>query len=209
VERARQPVAKTSPEPRRRVGGRSARVVRDVIEATLDEMARVGYTALKFEDVAARAGVSRTTVYRRWPTKPDLVRAAALSMVDDDLPSPDTGTLRGDLVEMLSAKICCGSKRDVALMRGVMAESTNPELAALVRLVRARHEDRYAALVERAVARGELPRGTDARLVAEPIAAPFHLRLCLLGETSTRDDIERVVDVVLAGARAGAAVRRT
>jgi AcrR family transcriptional regulator len=198
--------ARSTATLRRRTGGRSARVVHDVLEAALDEMARVGYAALRFEDVAARAGVSRTTIYRRWPTKADLVRAAALSMVDDEAAAPDTGSLRRDLVDMLSAKVCRWSARDVALMRGVMAESTDPDLVALVRLVRSRHDDRYAAMVERAIMRGELPRGTDPRLVVEPIAAPFHLRLCLLSETSTREEIERVVDVVLAGARTGAAI---
>ena len=53
-----------------RVGGRSERVVRDVLDASAKELARVGYAALRMDDVAAAAGVNKTTVYRRWPTKP-------------------------------------------------------------------------------------------------------------------------------------------
>ena len=59
-----------------RVKGRAARVVSDVLIATAEELTRVGYAAFRVEDVAARSGVNKTTIYRRWPTKPELVTAA-------------------------------------------------------------------------------------------------------------------------------------
>lgn len=191
--------------PRRRTGGRSARVVRDVLEAALDELARVGYAALSFEEIATRAGVSRTTVYRRWPTKADLVRAAVLDVVAEEPPSPDTGSIRGDLVALLTRHVCNASARDVALFRGVMAAATDPDVVALTRVVRARRQDRYFAIVDRAVHRGELPPGTDPRLVVDPLVAVFHLRLALFGEKASTREVERLTDVVLAGARSGAA----
>src|SRR5512138_898011 len=76
-----------------RVGGRSERVVRDVLAAAAAEMARVGYVALRVEDVAARAGVNKTTVYRRWPTKADLVRDVLCGLGGDQHEAPDTGSL--------------------------------------------------------------------------------------------------------------------
>ena len=56
-------------------GGRSARIVDGVLEATAEELSRVGYAALRVDEVAERSGVNKTTIYRRWPTKSDLVRA--------------------------------------------------------------------------------------------------------------------------------------
>src|SRR5258708_31088310 len=84
-----------------RTGGPHARgspVVARVLRATIEELARIGYGALSIEEVANRAGVNKTTVYRRWPTKADLVRAALRSMGDDKVCQPATGSLRGDLL---------------------------------------------------------------------------------------------------------------
>ena len=68
-------------------------VIRRALAATLRELARVGYAALRFEEVAGRAGVNKTTVYRRWPDKQALVRAALLSLSDrqHDRSMPDEG----------------------------------------------------------------------------------------------------------------------
>ncbi|HET7754200.1 MAG TPA: TetR/AcrR family transcriptional regulator [Anaeromyxobacteraceae bacterium] len=189
---------------RRRTGGRSARVVEHVLEATLDEMARVGYGALSFDSVAARAGVSRTTVYRRWPTKPDLVRAAVLAQEQDEPLAPDTGSVRDDLLELVARTSSEASARDVALIRGVMAAGTDPEVGALTRFARAHRQERSFAIVHRAIERGELPHGTPPQLVIEPVLTVAYFRLCVFGEVMPREQVEALVDVVLAGARARA-----
>src|ERR1700761_7966036 len=75
-------------------------VVRVILDAALEELARTGYGALRVEDVAARAGVNKTTVYRRWPTKEGLAPPAILSITSDTGGPPSTGSLRGDLVEI-------------------------------------------------------------------------------------------------------------
>jgi AcrR family transcriptional regulator len=208
VDRSR-PHARPPPEPRRRTGGRSARVVRDVLDATLDRLAHGGYAALSFDDVAAGAGVSRTTVYRRWPTKAELVRAALLRMAEALPPAPDTGALRSDLLALARQKLSGPtSARDRALFRAFVAEAADPEIVALARVVRARMQEPIVAAIERAVARGELPRGTDPRLVFEPILAPLHLHDAIFEDAVEPAYVEQLVDLVLAGARTGAAVRR-
>ena len=73
-------------------------MVKSVLEAAIAEIARVGYAALRVDEVAARAGVNKTTVYRRWPTKPALVTAAIRSLFGVQTEPPDTGALEGDLM---------------------------------------------------------------------------------------------------------------
>ena len=74
------PASATSGRSRARVGGRSARVVSAVLRMTLEVLGQEGYAGLRVEDVAARAGVNKTTIYRRWPTRADLVVAALTSL---------------------------------------------------------------------------------------------------------------------------------
>jgi AcrR family transcriptional regulator len=183
--------------------------VEDVLSATVDELAHRGYAALSFDTIAARAGVSRTTVYRRWPTKADLVRAALLRMAEEHAAQPpDTGSLRDDLLEIIRRRLSAHvAERDAGLTRVLMAEVADPDVEALARVVRARVQEPIVLAVERAVARGELPRGTDPRLVMDPVMATVHLRVVVFRDELEPGFLERLVDVVLAGARSGAAVR--
>lgn len=183
--------------------------MRDVLDATVDTLAQSGYSAFSFEDVAARAGVSRTTIYRRWPTKPELVRAALLRYAEDRPNQPDTGTLRGDLLE--SVRTCFDRQRaarDAGLLRALMADFDDPELRALARIVRDRARQRGVAAVERAIARGELPAGTDPDVVLDPVVFTVILRAAIFGDAVAPEFGERLVDLVIAGARAGAGVKR-
>ncbi len=197
---------------RRRTGGRSARVVNDVLDATVDVLAHNGYAALSFEDVAAKAGVSRTTVYRRWASKHDLVRTALLRLCEMQWSGVrDTGTLRGDLLELVRAKVIGDRRereRNAGLLRAVMAEFADPELLALARVVRGRMQQPIVAAVERGMARGELPAGTDPLLVLEPIFSTLHFRVAVFGENPDMGFAEQIVDLILAGARTGAGVQR-
>ncbi len=204
-----KPTQRTADAPQRRTGGRSARVVRDVLEASVDVLGRSGYSGFSFEEVAARAGVSRTTIYRRWPTKQDLVRAALLRFAEQRPAIADTGSLRGDLEQNLRA--CFDPRQaaqDARLLRALMAEFDDPELVALARLVRDRLRQPAVAAVERAIARGELPPGTDPDVILDPAAFTVLLRSAIFGDVVEPDYGERLLDVLLAGARAGAAVKR-
>src|SRR4051812_28120293 len=99
TRRVSKPSAPQKARPR--TGGRSARVVSEVLSATLEVFSEHGYAGLSVEAVALRAGVNKTTIYRRWPTKVDLLGAALFSLRDEDPEPPDTGSLREDLVGVL------------------------------------------------------------------------------------------------------------
>lgn len=188
-----------------RTSGRAARVVADVLRATSEELSRVGYAALRIEDVARRSEVNKTTIYRRWPTKAELV-AAALQSLSIQPEVTDTGTLRGDLLSYLRRYAAfAASSLGRGISRMMLAERTHPELDPIARALRERYRRSRAAIVERGVARGELPAGTSAALVAELVFAPVYVRLVTHSGRADDAFLCSVIDVVLAGARAGAA----
>jgi AcrR family transcriptional regulator len=184
-----------------RTGGRSERVVREIIRATVGELARVGYAALRVDDVAAHAGVNKTTVYRRWPTKADLVAAAVRTVAGIGEPLPDTGTVRGDLLELVRRALgFVSSPEGRAIARIVTIELGDPEVDRLARALRDEMLSRRVRVVERATARGELPADVDARLVIDAVFAPVMSRVVRFGEQVDERTLTRLVDMVLTGA---------
>ncbi|UQA60552.1 TetR/AcrR family transcriptional regulator [Polyangium aurulentum] len=188
-----------------RVGGRAERVVAAVLSATHEELGRVGYGALRVEDVAARSGVAKTTIYRRWPTKAELV-AASLRAANEEQEPPDTGSLRGDLLAVLmSAVRTCRTPTGRGVVRMLQTELADPEVEAIARALRDRNRRRHKALVERGIARGELPADVSTELILDLIFGGIHGRLIHRGEDVSEDYAAAMIDTVLAGARAGAA----
>lgn len=183
-----------------RVGGRSASVVERVLEAAAEELGRVGFTALRIDDVAARSGVNKTTIYRRWPVKADLL-AAVLDNESFPLIVPDTGSLRGDLRQTLRdlrARLYIARERGVVRM--LQAESAHPDVAPLVRKMRAAHTAARRELFERAIARGELPATTDTSVLVEFATAPLISRIVHLGLEVDDHFIDTLSEVIANGA---------
>ena len=195
----------TDNQPRvgeQRPGGRAERVRTAVLEATTDILAEVGYDRLSVDEVAARAGVHKTTVYRRWPTKAELIAAAVSVQGQENVPIPDTGTVLGDLGALAPAVVAnIGSEGGARQSRSIVAASaTSDELATAMHSFWA---DRMAVsrpVVERAIARGELPADTDATLVIETLVGPIWLRLLLTGEPINDDFADKVALLVAQGA---------
>jgi AcrR family transcriptional regulator len=191
-----------------RVGGRSERVVSAVMSAATAELARVGFAALRVEDVALQAGVNKTTVYRRWPTKLALVGDALHECLKYELREPHTGALRTDLVELSRQLVAARVDRPQALTKMVMAEMDRPDVAELVRKLRDSWVAPWIAVVRRAIDTGELPRGTDPQLFVDVVLG------ALLGRLRRREPVddayrEAVIDLVLRGAeQSGAIVKR-
>jgi AcrR family transcriptional regulator len=179
-----------------------------VLAATLRELARIGYGALSIEDVARLADVNKTTVYRRWPTKADLVRAAIGRFGDDRACTPDTGSLRSDLLALARSMIeFIESPQGKSVIRLLFAEGMEPELAAFASSFRREHEAVPRAVIDRAIARGELPRGTDAFLLVETLFGAIAHRMLLAHQRVDAVLLERLVDLLLSGATAGGARR--
>lgn len=205
---------KKKPDTRRtanvRVRGRAANVVARVMNATAHELGRASYAALRVEDVAARSGVNKTTIYRRWPTKPELVAAAIKHQGADAFGGKqlfaDTGSLRGDLRASMVVTSAL-SPSQLGILRVIQTERTVPEIEAITTRLREGIQKLRIAMVERAIDRGELPKGVDAQLLVDLVSAVSQ-RALLLDEKLEPSYIERVLDVVLAGAAASGKGRR-
>jgi AcrR family transcriptional regulator len=176
-------------------------VVQGVLTAALAELARVGYGALRIEDVAARAGVNKTTVYRRWPTKPELVRAALMSMAGDKIKEPNTGTLRGDLLEIARnmLRLSC-SMEGQGIFRMMLAEGPGSELLGIAHSIKENFEAVPRAVLEAAASRGEIALGADTLLLFDALAGAVHRRLFMEREKVDDALLERLVDLLLNGA---------
>jgi AcrR family transcriptional regulator len=177
----------------------SARVAR-ILRAAIEELARSDYGGLAFERVAARAGVNKTTVYRHWETKADLVRAALSQVLQSVMPEVSSGTLREDLIR-IGRKVVDFSMsfEGQCLVRLRLLQHPEPELASIARDLHARHFSHLAALAEAATRRGDLPKGVDFKLLLDMLGGALHSRLVMQNESVDDVLIARMVDILLCG----------
>jgi AcrR family transcriptional regulator len=175
-----------------------------VLEATAAVLAEDGYEGLSIEAVADRAGVHKTTVYRRWPTRARLVAEALRERSEQVVPVPDTGSFAGDLEALaISVVANIGSEAGAATTRTMVAAGlTAADVAAVGAEFWAERLARTGVIVERAVARGELSQGTDPHLVIVTLIGPLYVRLLLTGEPIDAAFATRVASLVADGARA-------
>lgn len=178
---------------------RGEKVIEAVLKAATDELSTRGYPLFSVEAVAERAGVNKTTVYRRWPTKDDLVRAALGSEGEKLFADPDTGNLEDDLLVI--------ARR----LSSLMATPRGRALHAMLVLADEQEilpvEDRRnaQAIFTRALERGELPRSTDIDLLAGAFFSTVMLGPVLgRGERSVGQH-RKLVAMLLAGNAATAA----
>jgi AcrR family transcriptional regulator len=187
---------------RRRPGGRSARVRQAVLQATLDEIADVGYHQLRVERVAARAGVNKTTLYRWWPTKGSLLGDAVRAGPIEEFKLPDTGSVREDLIELWRMGLpVYGTPRAIAITRALEAERDDPDVTAARSSVWAIRVEAIRQILQRGARRGEVKRGLDPELVADMVTAPVLQRVLGRDEPFELAHIRKVIDTVLNGIR--------
>ena len=173
-----------------------------VLAATLEVLSENGPAAFTVAEVAQRAGVHETSIYRRWGTRERLALEAMSELSAELIPIPDKGSLREDLAALGHELVeYVDSPLGKALTR-TMANSDDDEEAAKAR---ARFwNSRFTEcnlIVDRAVARGELPSSIDGRMLLEVFVAPIHFRLLLTREAVTTELLDVLADVAITGAR--------
>ncbi|MER7771386.1 TetR/AcrR family transcriptional regulator [Kitasatospora sp. NPDC096140] len=196
-----QPPRTPTPRP----GGRSARVRAEVVAATLAEVTAKGYDGLTVEAVATRSGVHKATLYRRWGGVDGLVADALTASADQPWPLPDTGDLQQDLRRITREVFDVFTDPELGATPTALisaAQRSDAGAAALRAFFAARHRQ-AAEVAERAVARGELPAGTDGAEVVRAATAPLYFRLFVSGEPLDARTAERAADAAALAGRAG------
>ena len=188
--------------PAHRTAGRprSAEADRAIIDAIVDLLVERGYREVTIEAVAARAGVAKTTIYRRWPSKADMVVEAITACKKDCLQEDGAvdDCVGGTLVGMLSHLSC---SRVARILTGLAVEMAhNEELAIAVRegLVRPNREVVHGVL-RRGVETGEVRADVDLELVADLLVGPSFFRLLVSGGEVSPKVAAKTVDLVLRG----------
>ena len=194
----------------RRGRPRDPEVDEAIVSAALDVLAEQGFARLTIDRVAARAGVAKTSLYRRWPSKEALVLDAMAHVRFGTRPEvPDTGSVRRDMLSYLRALIRYRRAQSDAIAALASEILANRELADAFRqkLVGGLTSG-FRTIVERAVGRGELPAATDVELVAAlPMALVHHHRL-LTGEPADEGLAKRIVDQFFSGTGAARGARK-
>jgi AcrR family transcriptional regulator len=184
-----------------RTGGRSARVISAVVDATVAVLAEEGWPNFSVAEVAERAGVHETSIYRRWRTKEALINHAIMARMSGQLPIPDLGSVRADLIELLRAALTfLRSPIGGALVRMAVALPPSPQATDFKRTFWSGRFPAILAVIERGVQRGELDPNVDRQLLMEMFIGLFHVRVFLMDNPHDEGLPERVVDLALRGA---------
>jgi AcrR family transcriptional regulator len=179
---------------------RGAPVIRAVLGVTLDELARVGYAALTVEQVAVRAGVNKTTVYRRWPTKAGLVKTALGAAAGDAPAIRESGDIRADLLAVARrVSATMSSPRGRGVLRVLLDACPEPELVAATSAIRKRFYAPWRRLIGRAVLRGTLVPCADPDLLLDTVSGWIVQRLFRERAPVTAEHLRRLVDLLLLG----------
>jgi AcrR family transcriptional regulator len=186
--------------PRRGGRPRSTEAELAILQATRELLVEGGVEKLTIEGVASRAGVAKTTIYRRWRDKDELALAVVLDMVERVVELPELGDTRGELLAFVGAAVeVLGSTLMGRVMQGLVSDlATDPDLAKAFRervvSVRDAEVDR---LVARGIARGDLRAGTDPQIAHDLLIGPVYYRLLLTGQPLDRAFATQTVDAVL------------
>ena len=178
---------------------RSEAAEKAILEATLRLLAELGYGGLTMDRVAAEAKVSKATMYRRWPSKVHLVITAFSQL--PQLPCPDTGNLRQDLIEVLGSFLLITQNTSLAGVLPTLAgeRARIPELADYLDEATRQRREPVKQVLQRAIKRGDLPAKTDVELAIDLVMSPLVMRIFLTNNPADIRFLEQVIDHTLKG----------
>lgn len=168
-------------------------------KAAIELMGEVGYEQITVEAVALRAHVSKATIYRRWKNKAELMASAVHHYALCKSPTIDSGSLRGDLIELISEKAKSMKSTDGQFIRGLMtAAQTDSDLAAVLTASLSEYAGAaYGAIFERAKMRGEISNAAKTEIILELVPAVISFRIFMSHQSVNRKFIEHFVDDVI------------
>ena len=174
---------------------RSRRVI---LEAVLEELGAVGYGPLTIESVAARAGVGKSTIYRHWPGKLELVEAAFRTL-KAPVTVPSEGSLRSRVIEVIEQVACLieQSTYSACMPALIDAAERDPNVRDFHNRFSAERRAGLVALLRDAIASGELPATSDPEILADALVGPIMMRRLFLGQTVGPEIARQLVDQLL------------
>jgi AcrR family transcriptional regulator len=172
-----------------------------IVDAAADLLRRRGFERMTVDDVAAQAGVGKATVYRRWPSKDDLAVAAMERLYAVEIPDPDTGSIRGDLVASYRSVLTfVGSPEGAAYLKMSIAESVRDErIATLYRTAVERAEEQGRVMFRRAMGRGEVREDIDLDWCVQWLGGLLASRAVTNRPMPTVKDVPVLVEMTLHG----------
>jgi AcrR family transcriptional regulator len=180
----------------RRPGGRTAEVTRRINEAVLELLVEGGIDACTFQNVAARAGIERSTLYRRNPDRWPTIMSAIIDFAARETPAAATGTFRGDLLDVLRATTrVLTSPLGPPLMSAAAALRAGAAPGETGRFWKSRREQ-LRPMFEMAIDRGELPADVDSEELFAMAVGPIYFRLFISARPFGDEWLGKIVDQV-------------
>jgi AcrR family transcriptional regulator len=163
-----------------------------------------GYAGLTLDELAARSGVAKTTILRRWPSKAAVAAAGVERLALQSVDVPDSGTLRDDVLALLHNAVDTFARGRGQFVPRLMREAGHhPEMTDLLSTVLHTRRQAYRRVLALAIARGELAPQVDQDLLIDLLIGPIWTRLLITRDPVTREYVDSVVDAVLAAFSVG------
>ena len=184
----------------KRPGGRSTRIRAAVLEAAVHELGEFGWRSLSVERIAARSGVHKTTIYRRWGSADRVVLDALLERGTEGFPIPDTGDLGEDLA-CLGRSVAVGITDPIgrALAAAIISEPDSPTIRRLAEAFWSQRLEEARVIVDRAIERGDVAASVDGGQIVESIAARVWFRVTMQRGDVTDGWLSEIAESVLLG----------
>jgi AcrR family transcriptional regulator len=149
-----------------------------VLTTTLDLLTEAGLDDLTIDEISRTSGVAKTTIYRHWPNRSALVIDACLRMTDDEEAPPDTGSLEGDVRDILThiAELLATARWSSIVPSIVDVAEHDPAFADIHSRIQRRHAAPLRSALERAALRGEIPSAADRDAMAAALLGPLFYR---------------------------------
>jgi AcrR family transcriptional regulator len=168
--------------------------------AEIDLLAESGYSGFSVDAIVRRCGVAKTTLYRHWPSRANLL-TGVIKELEGGGPLPETGSVRQDLLEFFAGRVRIAQTQrwERSMPALVEAAAHDSELAGIVAALTTQSLEQIAALMRRGQKRGELRGDIDVDLAASVLMGPFVFRRLLLNQSPTSHQVSTVVDMILRG----------
>jgi AcrR family transcriptional regulator len=201
--RKKRPSTKPSTPARAERGSKApdARVRRSratVLGVTAELLFERGFAGASVDEITRRSGVAKTTIYRHWPTRSDLLRDAC-SSIGTPLEIPDTGSFEGDVTALLTslAHLLRSEKWTSVLPSVIDAAERDPDIAAMYSRLQEGYSAPLQSIIQRALQKGDLPKTTDATLLVAALTGPLFYRRWFSREPLTSAFARQIVRLVL------------